>query len=43
MDAGKHRPVPVTADIYTEQDGAITLSASFLEDSAPLFKNWKKF
>lgn len=41
--SGGCRPVPITEDIYTEQDGAITIPASFLDESATLFKNWKNF
>ena len=41
--SGSCRPVPITADIYTEQDGTITIPMSFLEENAPLFKNWKNF
>ena len=40
--SGGCRPVPITDDIYTEQDGVITIPASFLEENASLFKNWKK-
>ena len=41
--SGGCRPVPITEDIYTEQDGVITVPASFLEENAALFKNWKNF
>lgn len=41
--SGGCRPVPITEEIYTEQDGVITVPASFLDESASLFKNWKKF
>lgn len=41
--SGGCRPVPITDDIYTEQDGTITIPASYLEESAALFKNWKNF
>lgn len=40
---GGCRPVPITEEIYTEQDGVITIPASFLEESASLFRNWKNF
>lgn len=41
--SGGCRPLPITEDIYTEQDGVITIPASFLDESATLFKNWKNF
>ena len=43
ITSGGCRPVPITADIYTEQDGTITIPVSFMEENAPLFKNWKNF
>ena len=41
--SGGCRPVPITEGIYTEQDGVITIPASFLDGNASLFKNWKNF
>lgn len=41
--SGGCNPVPITDSDYMEQDGIITVPASFLEDSAPLFRNWKNF
>ena len=41
--SGGCNPVPVTAEVYTEQDGIITVPSSFLEDNAARFTNWKKF
>lgn len=41
--SGGCRPVPITEEIYTEQDGTITIPAAFLEEKAALFKKWKKF
>lgn len=41
--SGGCRPVPITEEIYTEQNEIITVPASFLEENAPLFKNWKNF
>lgn len=41
--SGGCRPVPITDDIFTEQDGAIIIPSSYLEENASLFKNWKKF
>lgn len=41
--SGGCRPVPITDDFYTEQDGTITIPASYLETRASLFKNWKSF
>ena len=40
---GGCNPVPITDQVYTEQDGTITIPASFLDESADLFRNWKKF
>ena len=36
-------PVPITADVYEEEDGTLTIPHSFLEENAPRFENWKKF
>lgn len=41
--SGGCNPVPITAEIYTEQDGQITVPASFLQENASRFTNWKKF
>lgn len=41
--SGGCRPVPITEEIYTEQDGCITIPAAYLEESASLFRNWKNF
>lgn len=41
--SGGCQPVPITEDIYTQADGIITVPASFLEENAKLFKNWKNF
>lgn len=41
--SGGCNPVPITAEIYTEQDGVITIPSAFLEESAALFQNWKNF
>lgn len=41
--SGGCNPVPITDRIYTEQNGIITIPASFLDESAALFQNWKKF
>lgn len=41
--SGGCRPVPITEDIYAEQDGIITVPAFFLEENAALFQNWKNF
>ena len=41
--SGGCNPVPITDSVRTEQDGTITVPASFLEDSASLFQNWKNF
>lgn len=36
-------PVPVTGDVYTIEDGVLTVPASFLEANAYRFVNWKRF
>ena len=36
-------PVPITKDVYTEQNGVVTIPAAFLEENAYRFTNWKKF
>ena len=36
-------PVPVTGDVYTLEDGVLTVPASFLEANAYRFVNWKDF
>lgn len=36
-------PVPVTGDVYTIEDGILTVPAAFLEANAYRFVNWKKF
>lgn len=41
--SGGCNPVPITEDVYSEQDGIITIPSDFLEDSAALFRNWKQF
>lgn len=41
--SGGCRPVPITDDIYTEQDGTFIIPATYLEENAALFENWKKF
>ena len=41
--SGGCRPVPITDEIYTQQDDTIIIPASFLEQKATLFKNWKNF
>lgn len=43
IESGGCNPVPVTSGDYTEQDGEITVSASFFEDNAWRFVSWKKF
>lgn len=34
--------VPITENVYTEQDGVITIPAAFLEENAVRCTNWKK-
>lgn len=41
--SGGCNPVPITESDYTEQDGVITVPASFLEENAVRFVNWKNF
>ncbi|MCD7943761.1 MAG: DUF2318 domain-containing protein [Clostridia bacterium] len=41
--SGGCNPVPVTEDDYTESDGIITVSESFLEENAYRFSKWKQF
>ena len=41
--SGGCNPVPITEEIYTVQDGTIAVPASFLEENASRFTNWKKF
>ena len=41
--SGGCNPVPITEEIYTEQDGVITVPLTFLEDHAARFTTWKKF
>lgn len=41
--SGGCNPVPITAETYQEQAGTITVPASFLEENAVRFRNWKKF
>lgn len=41
--SGGCNPVPITDEVYTEQDGLLTIPAAFLEENAALFRNWKKF
>ena len=41
--SGGCNPLPITDQIYIKQDGMITIPASFLDENAPLFQNWKNF
>lgn len=41
--SGGCRPVPITDDVYTQQDGTIVIPAAFLEENAALFTNRKNF
>lgn len=43
LESGGCNPVPITEDVYTEQDGTITIPAEFLEDNAARFAKWKAF
>ncbi|MDF2804150.1 MAG: hypothetical protein K0S61_4053 [Anaerocolumna sp.] len=43
-ERGGCNPIPITSDERTESDnGSIVIPASFLEDNAALFSNWKKY
>ncbi|MCD8132362.1 MAG: DUF2318 domain-containing protein [Clostridiales bacterium] len=43
LTGGGCNPVPITEDDYTEENGIITVSDSFLEENAYRFSNWKQF
>ncbi len=43
VTGGGCNPVPITADDYTEENGIITISDSFLQENAYRFSNWKQF
>lgn len=43
QESGGCNPVPITADTYTEENGVLTIPATFLEANAARFKNWKNF
>ena len=40
---GGCNPVPITAEVYKEENGTLVIPASFLEENADRFENWKKF
>ena len=41
--SGGCNPVPITGDLYTEQNGVITIPAAVLDANAARFENWKNF
>lgn len=41
--SGGCNPVPITAEDYREENGALIVPHSFLEENAARFTNWKKF
>ena len=41
--SGGCNPVPITAEVYKEENGTLVIPASFLDDNANRFENWKKF
>ena len=41
--SGGCNPVPITAEDYREENGALIVPYSFLEENAARFTNWKKF
>ncbi|MCD8323460.1 MAG: DUF2318 domain-containing protein [Clostridiales bacterium] len=43
LTSGGCNPVPITEDDYTEENGIIRVSDSFLEENAYRFSNWKQF
>ncbi len=43
LTSGGCNPVPITEDDYSEENGIITVSSSFLEKNAYRFSNWKQF
>lgn len=43
IESGGCNPVPITEEDYTEENGIITVSESFLEENARRFTNWKQF
>lgn len=44
QERGGCNPIPITSEERTESDnGSIVIPASFLEDNAALFNNWKKY
>ena len=46
-DVGKQsggcNPVPITGELYTEENGVITIPAAVLDANAARFENWKNF
>lgn len=41
--SGGCNPVPIMAEVYKEENGALVIPVSFLEQNADRFENWKKF
>ena len=41
--SGGCNPVPITAEVYKEENGTLVIPASFLDENANRFENWKKF
>ena len=41
--SGGCNPVPITAEVYKEAKGTLVIPASFLDENANRFENWKKF
>lgn len=41
--SGGCNPVPITSEDYREENGALIVPHSFLEENAARFTNWKKF
>ena len=41
--SGGCNPVPITAEVYQEENGTLVVPATFLDENAARFENWKKF
>ena len=41
--SGGCNPVPITAEVYREENGTLVVPASFLDENSARFKSWKKF
>ena len=41
--SGGCNPIPITAEVYQEENGTLVVPATFLDENAARFENWKKF